>query len=125
MQKSLASIHYPKTNTTMTSRLPGPAAWLCYLIASPPPQPLCDGSPPPTTSQRSSSNIFVGKKGSSTKISTCRKPLKSYQIIDNPLQTQRHMLPSITLKLSIAMIEMSSLLNKYPTLCKPKSLGPS
>jgi hypothetical protein len=27
----------------MTSRLPGPAAWQCYLIAAPPRQPLCDG----------------------------------------------------------------------------------
>ncbi len=34
-----------------------------------------------TSSQRSSNNFLAGKKGSSTKISTCRKPLKSYQII--------------------------------------------
>jgi hypothetical protein len=69
------------------------------------------------------SSYLVEKKGSSTKISTCRKPLKSYQIILSKFNAIT-CLP-ITLKLSIAMIEMFSSLDKYKVLCKPKSLGPS
>jgi hypothetical protein len=38
---------------------------------------LCTSSIP--GSQHSSSNFLAGKKGSSTKISTCRKHLKSYR----------------------------------------------
>ncbi len=63
------------------------------------------------------------KKGSSTKISTCRKPLKSYQIILSKLNAITCL--TITSKLSVVMMEMFSSLDKYPTLCKPKLLGPS
>jgi hypothetical protein len=76
-----------------------------------------------TTSQRSFPAIWWGKKGSSTKISTCRKPLKSYQTILSKFNAKTCL--TITLKSSVRMIEMFSSLDKYPTLCKPNPLGPS
>ncbi len=51
----------------------------------------------------------------------CRKPLKSYQIILFKLNAITCL--TITSKLSVAVMEMFSLLDKYPMLCEPKSLG--
>jgi hypothetical protein len=76
-----------------------------------------------TTSQRSFPAIWREKNGFSTKKSTCRKPLKSYQIILSKLNAITCL--TITLKSSAALIEMFSSLNKYIMLCKPKLLGPS
>ncbi len=56
-------------------------------------------------------------------LTTCRKPLKLYQIILSKLNAITCL--TITLKSSVVMIEIFSSLDKYPTLCKPKSLGPS
>ncbi len=75
-----------------------------------------------TTSQHSSSNFLVEKKRFLNKNFYVQETVEI--VPDNPLKTQSHKLPSITLKSSVMMMEMFSLLNKYPTLCKLKSLRP-
>jgi hypothetical protein len=99
------------------------------VVLSPPPSLILypaaaiAAAPAPTTSQRSSSNFLAGKKDSSTKISMCRKQLTSYQIILSKLNAITRL--TTTSKWSIALMEIFLSLDKYLTLCRPKSLGPS
>jgi hypothetical protein len=81
---------------------------------------MTSGAPPPSAHLVT---FWREKKGSSTKISTCRKPLNSYQIILSKLNAITRL--AITSKWSIAMMEIFFLLDKYPALCKLKLLGAS
>jgi hypothetical protein len=68
------------------------------------------------------SSILEGKKSSTTKLSTCRKPLNRYQKINSGLPVIT-CLTIIYIEMERAAMEMFLLLDKYPALCEPKSLG--